>query len=83
MSTTNSITHFDIVIVGAGPSGLFLAVCLARLGYRIKHVDKRSVPTKTGRADGLQALSLHILRNMGLKREIMSHNPARVYEVSL
>ena len=74
---------FDIVIVGAGPAGLFLAVCLARWGYKIKHIDKREVPTITGRADGIQPRSLHILRNMGLKRQLMAHEPAKVYEVSL
>lgn len=82
MNEITSTAHFDIVIVGAGPAGLFLAVCLARLGYRIKHVDKRRAPTITGRADGVQPRSLHVLRNMGLKRQIMLHNPAKVYEVS-
>ncbi|KAL8833545.1 MAG: hypothetical protein Q9170_004200 [Blastenia crenularia] len=79
---TSEKTPLDIVIVGAGPAGLFLAVCLARWGYKIKHIDKREVPTVTGRADGIQPRSLHILRNMGLKRKIMAHNPAKVYEVS-
>ncbi|KAL8738351.1 MAG: hypothetical protein Q9181_000822 [Wetmoreana brouardii] len=73
---------FDTVIVGAGPAGLFLAVCLARWGYKIKHIDNREVPTITGRADGIQPRSLHILRNMGLKRYVMAHEPAKVYEVS-
>ena len=75
--------EFDIVIVGAGPVGLLLAVCLARWGYRIKHIDNRETPTVTGRADGIQPRSLHILRNLGLKRQIMAHDPALVYEVSL
>ncbi|KAL9602525.1 MAG: hypothetical protein Q9219_001820 [cf. Caloplaca sp. 3 TL-2023] len=75
-------THCDIVIVGAGPAGLFTAVCLLRLGYSIKHIDKRAEPTTTGRADGIQPRSLHLLRNMGLKRAVMAHNPAKVYDVS-
>ena len=74
--------NYDIVIVGAGPVGLLLAVCLARWGYRIKHVDNRDVPTVTGRADGIQPRSLHLLRNMGLKRQIMAYEPAKVYEVA-
>ncbi|KAL8947906.1 MAG: hypothetical protein Q9222_005855 [Ikaeria aurantiellina] len=77
-----SDASFDIVIVGAGPAGLFLAVCLARWGYKIKHIDKREVPTPTGRADGIQPRSLQILRNMGLKRSVMARQPAKVYEVS-
>lgn len=73
---------YDIVIVGAGPVGLLLAVCLARWGYNIKLVDNRDIPTITGRADGIQPRSLHLLRNMDLKRAIMAHAPAKVYEVA-
>lgn len=70
------------VIVGAGPVGLMLSTCLARWGYKIKHIDNRAEPTPTGRADGIQPRSLDLLRNMGLKTAIMEHKPARVYEVA-
>ncbi len=80
MST--SPRKYDIAIIGAGPVGLLLAVCLARWGYSIKHIDNREVPTMTGRADGIQPRSLHLLRNMDLKRQIMAHQPAKVYEVA-
>ncbi|KAG9656556.1 phenol 2-monooxygenase, partial [Aureobasidium melanogenum] len=73
---------YDIVIVGAGPVGLVLSTCLARWGYKIKHIDMRPEPTVTGRADGIQPRSLDFLRNMGLKRAIMAHEPAKVYEVA-
>ncbi|ORY13519.1 FAD binding domain-domain-containing protein [Clohesyomyces aquaticus] len=73
---------YDIVIIGAGPVGLTLSTCLARWGYRIKHIDNRAEPTATGRADGIQPRSLDLLRNMGLKRKIMAHEPAKVYEVA-
>lgn len=72
---------FDMVIIGAGPVGLLLAVCLARWGYRIKQLDNRERPTLTGRADGIQPRSLHLLKNMDLKRQIMAHGPAKAYEV--
>lgn len=71
-----------LVIVGAGPVGLMLSTCLARWGYKIKHIDNRAEPTPTGRADGIQPRSLDLLRNMGLKGAIMDHQPARVYEVA-
>ena len=74
--------NYDIVIIGAGPVGLLLAVCLARFGHCIKIIDGREVPTLTGRADGIQPRSLDLLRNMGLKRKIMAHEPAKVYEVA-
>lgn len=78
----NGSPYFDIVIVGAGPVGLMLSTCLARWGYRIKHIDNRPEPTVTGRADGIQPRSLDLLRNMGLKPAIMAHEPARVFEVA-
>ena len=73
---------YDIVIIGAGPVGLLLSVCLSRWGYKIRHIDNRPVPTATGRADGIQPRSLEILRNLGLKRKVMAYDPARVYEVA-
>ncbi|KAL3421031.1 phenol 2-monooxygenase (FAD binding domain-containing protein) [Phlyctema vagabunda] len=77
-----SSNKYDIVIVGAGPVGLLLSTCLARWGYKIKHIDNRPEPTKTGRADGIQPRSLDLLRNMGLKPAIMAYEPAKVYEVA-
>ncbi|EMC91619.1 hypothetical protein BAUCODRAFT_38727 [Baudoinia panamericana UAMH 10762] len=77
-----AIERYDIVIVGAGPVGLLLSTCLARWGYKIKHVDMRPVPTITGRADGIQPRSLDLLENMGLKHGIMAYDPAKVYEVA-
>ncbi|KAM0328460.1 hypothetical protein ACHAQA_004867 [Verticillium albo-atrum] len=80
--TSRDTPRYDIVIVGAGPVGLMLSTCLARWGYKIKHIDNRPEPTKTGRADGIQPRSLDLLRNMGLKTPIMAHKPARVFEVA-
>jgi 2-polyprenyl-6-methoxyphenol hydroxylase-like FAD-dependent oxidoreductase len=74
--------RYDVVIIGAGPVGLMLGTCLTRWGYKIKQIDNRAEPTRTGRADGIQPRSLDLLRNMGLKRALMANNPARVYEVA-
>ena len=73
---------YDIVIVGAGPVGLLLSTCLARWGYKIKHIDNRAEPTPTGRADGIQPRSIELLKNMGLKASLFKHKPARVFEVA-
>jgi len=81
-NTGTASNKYDIVIIGAGPVGLLLSTCLARWGYKIKHIDNRPEPTKTGRADGIQPRSLDLLRNMGLKPAIMKHQPAKVYEVA-
>lgn len=75
--------EYDIVIVGAGPTGLMLAASITRMGsYKIKIIDNRPQRTEIGRADGIQARSLDILRNMGLKRQFMAYDPGRIYEVA-
>ena len=77
-ATGPKMEKYDIVIVGAGPVGLLLSTCLARWGYKIKHIDMRPEPTVTGRADGIQPRSLDLLRNMGLKRAIMASCTSRM-----
>ncbi|KOS37938.1 hypothetical protein ACN38_g11252 [Penicillium nordicum] len=75
--------EYDVVIVGAGPVGLMLSLCLTRLGpYKIKHIDNRAEPTTIGRADGIQARTLDVLNTMGLKRPIWAYNPGLIYEVA-
>ncbi|KAE8385591.1 FAD binding domain-containing protein [Aspergillus alliaceus] len=78
----HSQEKYDIVIVGAGPVGILLSLCMSRWGYKVKHIDNRPVPTATGRADGIQPRSTEILRNLGLKRQIMAYKPAKVYDVA-
>jgi heterodisulfide reductase subunit A-like polyferredoxin len=41
---------YDIVIIGAGPAGLFSGAALARFGWDVLIVDNRKEPTIAGRA---------------------------------
>ncbi|PGG99438.1 hypothetical protein AJ80_09362 [Polytolypa hystricis UAMH7299] len=82
MDSTQQHTKYDVVVVGAGPVGLLTSLCLSRWGYSVKHIDNRPVPTKTGRADGIQPRSLELLQNLDLKRQMMAHHPAKVYDVA-
>ena len=40
----------DVLIIGAGPTGLVLALWLAKLGVKVRIVDKTAEPGTTSRA---------------------------------
>jgi flavin-dependent dehydrogenase len=46
----SSIRNADVLVVGAGPTGLVLALWLTRLGVRVRIIDKTSEPGTTSRA---------------------------------
>jgi len=56
----------EVLIVGAGPTGLVLALWLTRLGVRVRIVDKTTEPGTTSRALALQARTLELYRQIGL-----------------
>lgn len=48
----------DVLIVGAGPTGLMLACQLARRGIRPLIIDRHAGPAQQTRALGVQARTL-------------------------
>lgn len=56
----------DILIVGAGPTGLVLALWLTRQGLVVRIVDKSSGPGETSRAMAVQARTLELYRQLGM-----------------
>src|SRR3954466_8652742 len=56
----------DVLIVGAGPTGLVLAVWLNRLGVRTRIIDKTAQAGTTSRAVAVQARTLELYRQVGL-----------------
>src|ERR1700746_1905315 len=55
-----------VLIVGAGPTGLVLALWLTRLGVRVRIIDKTAEPGTTSRALAVQARTLELYRQIGL-----------------
>jgi 2-polyprenyl-6-methoxyphenol hydroxylase-like FAD-dependent oxidoreductase len=51
-----------VLIIGAGPTGLVLALWLTRLGVRLRIVDKTAEPGTTSRAVAVQARTLELYR---------------------
>ena len=64
-----SSMHADVLIVGAGPTGLVLALWLTRLGIHVRIVDKALEPGTTSRALAVQARTLELYRQLGLASE--------------
>lgn len=62
----------DVIVVGAGPSGLMAATCLARWGARVIVVDGKDGPTRESRALGLQARSLELYDQLGLSERVLA-----------
>ncbi|MBL8649037.1 MAG: FAD-dependent monooxygenase [Sphingopyxis sp.] len=56
----------EILVVGAGPTGLMAANLLARSGVRVRIVERRAEATRESRAFAVQARSLELLQAMGL-----------------
>ena len=56
----------DVLVVGAGPTGLTLACQLARFGVRFRIIDKQPDRARESRALGVQARSLEVLQALGL-----------------
>src|SRR5256885_15183278 len=60
-----------VLIVGAGPTGLVLALWLARLGVRVRIIDKTAEPGTTSRAVAVQARTLEFYRQINLSGAVV------------
>jgi 2-polyprenyl-6-methoxyphenol hydroxylase-like FAD-dependent oxidoreductase len=56
----------DVLVVGAGPTGLMLANQLVRRGVRVQIIDRHPGPSLQTRALGVQARTLEIYSHLGI-----------------
>ncbi len=56
----------DVLVVGAGPTGLTMACELARRGITPRIIDKSPAPSDKSKAFGIHARTLEIFENMGI-----------------
>ncbi len=61
-----SPSETEVLIAGAGPTGLVLALWLAKLGVKLRIVDKAPKAGTTSRALAVQARTLEFYRQIGL-----------------
>jgi 2-polyprenyl-6-methoxyphenol hydroxylase-like FAD-dependent oxidoreductase len=62
----------DVLIVGAGPTGLVLALWLTKLGVGIRIIDNVAVPGTTSRALAVQARTLEFYQQVGLAQTVVA-----------
>src|SRR5882757_8728783 len=60
------MTRNDVLIIGAGPSGLFAAGELARHGVNVRLIEREVQPHRQARATTIQPGTLEILDSVGL-----------------
>jgi 2-polyprenyl-6-methoxyphenol hydroxylase-like FAD-dependent oxidoreductase len=65
-------TDTDVLIVGAGPTGLVLALWLARAGARVRIIDKTAEPGTTSRALAVQARTLEFYAQLELADAVVA-----------
>jgi 2-polyprenyl-6-methoxyphenol hydroxylase-like FAD-dependent oxidoreductase len=72
----------EVLIIGAGPAGLFAASELLRYGVRPRIVEQRTAPHHETRGTGLQPAVLEVLRRAGVVEPFLADS-ARIKEVEL
>ncbi|WP_189555015.1 FAD-dependent monooxygenase, partial [Mesorhizobium sp. M1C.F.Ca.ET.204.01.1.1] len=61
-----------VLIAGAGPTGLTLALWLTRLGVPVRIFDKAAAPGETSRALAVQARTLEFHRQIGIVEDVLA-----------
>jgi 2-polyprenyl-6-methoxyphenol hydroxylase-like FAD-dependent oxidoreductase len=62
----------EVLIVGAGPTGLVLALWLTRLGVKLRIIDKTAEAGTTSRALAVQARTLEFYHQVGLDKAVIA-----------
>jgi 2-polyprenyl-6-methoxyphenol hydroxylase-like FAD-dependent oxidoreductase len=62
----------DVLIVGAGPTGLVLGLWLTKAGTKVRIIDKTAGPGTTSRALAVQARTLELYRQLDLTDAVIA-----------
>jgi 2-polyprenyl-6-methoxyphenol hydroxylase-like FAD-dependent oxidoreductase len=77
------MTQLDVLVVGAGPTGLTLAVDLARRGVAVRIIDRAPEFARGSRGKGLSPRSLEVFDDLGIVSAALAsgitHLPHRKY----
>ncbi|KAE8137281.1 FAD binding domain-containing protein [Aspergillus pseudotamarii] len=67
------MTRTDVLIVGAGPTGLVLALWLTRQGINVRIIDKSEAKASTSRAMAIHARTLELYRQLDLAEDVVAN----------
>src|SRR6185437_2533476 len=81
-SNQESRLETQVLIVGAGPTGLVLALWLTHLGVRFRIIEKNAGPGEASRAMVVQARTLEFYRQIGIAEEVV-HDGIKVEKLYL
>src|SRR5437660_284905 len=74
MTAASNTDNTDVLIVGAGPTGLVLALWLTHFSVRIRIIDKTPEPGTTSRALAVQARTLEFYGQIGLADAVIERS---------
>ncbi len=63
--------QIDVLVVGAGPTGLLLACLLAKQGVSFRIIDRLDAPRKISKASGVMPRTLEILHGIGAAKRFV------------
>src|SRR6476620_6591318 len=66
------MTRSDVLIIGAGPTGLVLALWLTKLEVKVRIVDRTAESGTTSRALAVQARTLELYRQLDLADAVVA-----------
>jgi 2-polyprenyl-6-methoxyphenol hydroxylase-like FAD-dependent oxidoreductase len=69
-------TDVDVLIVGAGPTGLTLACLLAKYGVKFKIIEKNKTITTRSKALAVQARTLELFEQLGIAKKAVEQGHA-------
>lgn len=61
----------DVLIVGAGPTGLTLALTLSRYGISFEIIDRKTTPSNNSRAIGIQPRTIEVFSRLDVAKEVL------------
>jgi 2-polyprenyl-6-methoxyphenol hydroxylase-like FAD-dependent oxidoreductase len=72
MTTHTESISYDVLVVGAGPSGLATAIAATRAGARVLVVERHESTSTFPKATGVRPRTMEILRSWGLEERVLT-----------